>query len=189
MFGLLKARGFAVDLGNRVDELVRVELVAAGVALVAARAFGMADRALALDVAVGQGTAGGGADGHLLGALVDVAVLQALLEHLLHHVLVIAGGGAGEQVVAQAEVAQVLGDHTIVAVGQLLGRETFLLRLNENRSTVLIGAGDHEHIIAFHALVTRVNVGGHTKSCDMTNMTGAVSIRPSNIHQNMTHNV
>ena len=81
------------------------------------------------------------------------------------------------------------GNHTVVAVGQLLGRETFLLRLNENRGTVLIGAGDHEHIIAFHALVTRVNVGGHTKSCDMTNMTGAVSIRPSNIHQNMTHNV
>ena len=189
VFGLLKARGFAVDLGNRVDELVRIELIAAGVALVAARAFGMADRALALNVAVGQGTAGGGADGHLLGALVDVAVLQALLEHLLHHVLVIAGGGAGEQVVAQAEVAQVLGDHTVVAVGQLLGRETFLLRLNENRGTVLIGAGDHEHIIAFHALVTRVNVGGHTKSCDMTNMTGAVSIRPSNIHQNMTHSV
>ena len=36
MFGFLKARGFAVDFGNGIDELVRVEFVAAGVALVAA---------------------------------------------------------------------------------------------------------------------------------------------------------
>ena len=105
VLGLLEARGFAVNLGDGVDELVRVELVAAGVALVATRTFGMANRALALDVAVGQSAAGGRANRHLLGALVDVAVLQALLEHLLHHVLVVTGGGAGEQIVAQAEVA------------------------------------------------------------------------------------
>ena len=36
VLGLLEARGFAVNLGDGVDELVRVELVAAGVALVAA---------------------------------------------------------------------------------------------------------------------------------------------------------
>ena len=187
VLGLLEARGFAVNLGDGVDELVRVELVAAGVALVATRTFGMANRALALDVAVGQGTAGGRANRHLLGALVDVAVLQALLEHLLHHVLVVTGGGAGEQVVAQAEVAQILGDHAVVTVGQFLGSEAFLLRLDENRGAVLVGAGHHEHIIALHALVARVDVGGHTKSRDVADMTGAVCIRPSNIHQNMTH--
>ena len=44
MLGLLEARGFAVNLGDGVDELVRVELVAAGVALVATRTFGMANR-------------------------------------------------------------------------------------------------------------------------------------------------
>ena len=101
--------------------------------------------------------------------------------------LVVTGGGAGEQVVAQAKVAQILGDHAVVTVGQLLGSEAFLLRLNENRGAVLVGAGHHEHIIALHALVARVDVGGHTKSCNVTDMTGAVCIRPSNIHQNMTH--
>ena len=41
--------------------------------------------------------------------------------------------------------------------------------------------------LALHALVARVDVGGHTKSRDVADMTGAVCIRPSNIHQNMTH--
>ena len=101
--------------------------------------------------------------------------------------LVVTGGGAGEQVVAQAEVAQILGDHAVVTVGQFLGSETFLLRLDENRGAVLVGAGHHEHIIALHALVARIHVGGHAEAGDVTDMTGAVSIRPSNIHQNMTH--
>ncbi len=59
MLGLLEARGLAVDLGHRVEQLVRVELVAAGVALVAAGAVGTADRAGAFDVTVRQGAAGG----------------------------------------------------------------------------------------------------------------------------------
>ena len=187
VLGLLEARGFAVNLGDGVDELVRVELVAAGVALVATRTFGMANRALALDVAVGQGTAGGRANRHLLGALVDVAVLQALLEHLLHHVLVVTGGGAGEQVVAQAEVAQILGDHAVVTVGQFLGSETFLLRLDENRGAVLVGAGHHQHVVALHTLISGVDVRGHAETGDMPDVTGAVRVRPSDIYQNMTH--
>ena len=117
-----KRGGLAVDLRDRVDQLVAIQLVAAGVALVAARTVGVADRAFALDVAVGQRAPGGGADRHLLGALIDVSVLQALLEQLLHHLLVVAGGGAGEQVVAQAQVAQVLGNHAIVPVSPVPGR-------------------------------------------------------------------
>ena len=101
--------------------------------------------------------------------------------------LVVTGGGAGEQVVAQAEVAQVLGDHAVVAVRELLGGQPLLLRLDENRGAVLVGAGHHEHIIALHALVARVDVGGHAEAGDVADMTGAVCIRPSNIHQNMTH--
>ena len=55
MLGLDEDRRLAVDLADRVDQLDRVELVAAVVALVAARAVVAADRAGALDVAVGQG--------------------------------------------------------------------------------------------------------------------------------------
>ena len=59
--------------------------------------------------------------------LINVAVGEALLEQFLHHLLVIAGGGAGEQVVAQAEIAQILGDHTVVTVGELLCADAFLV--------------------------------------------------------------
>ena len=105
VFGFLEARGFAVDLGYGVEQLVRVEFVAAGVALVATGSVGAADRAGAFDVAVRQGASGGRGDGDFLGALVDVAVFEALFEQFLHDLFVIAGGGAGEQIVAQAEIA------------------------------------------------------------------------------------
>jgi hypothetical protein len=71
---LLEPRGLAVDLAARVDEVLRVELVAAAVALVAARAVVGADRAGALDVAVGQAAAVDGSIGRQLRALDDVAV-------------------------------------------------------------------------------------------------------------------
>ena len=187
VFGLLEARGFAVDLGDGVDQLVGVELVAAGVALVAAGAVGVADRAFALDVAVRQRASGGRRDRDLLRALIDVSVLQALLEQLLHHMLMVAGGGAGEQVVAQAEVAQVLGDHAVVAVRELLGGQSLLLRLDENRGAVLVGAGHHQHVIALHTLISGVDVRGHAETGDMPDVTGAVRVRPSDIYQNMTH--
>ena len=105
VFGFLEARGFAVDLGYGVEQLVRVEFVAAGVALVATGSVGAADRAGAFDVAVRQGASGGRGDGDFLGALVDVAVFEALFEQFLHDLFVVAGGGAGEQIVAQAEIA------------------------------------------------------------------------------------
>ncbi len=99
----------------------------------------------------------------------------------------VAGGGAGEQVVAQAEIAQILGDHAVVAVRKLLGAHAFLVGLHQNRGAVLVGAGHHQHVIALHALIARIHVGGHAETGDVADMTRAVSVRPSNIHQNMTH--
>ena len=54
MFGLAQFGGGAVDLGARVDQLVRVQQVAALVALVAAGIGVAADIAGAFHVAVGQ---------------------------------------------------------------------------------------------------------------------------------------
>ena len=187
MLSLLEDGRFAVDLRNWVDQLVRIELIAAVVALVAARALRMADRALAFDVAVWQRTAGGRRDRDLLRALVNVAVGQTLAEHLLHHVLMVLCGGAGEQIVAQAEVAQIVRDHAVVAVRKFLRGDALLVGLHQNRRTMLVGAGHHEHIVALHALVSCVDVGRHTEAGDVTNMTGAVRIRPSDVHHNMTH--
>ena len=73
----------AVDPRARVDQVGRVELVAAVVALVAARLRVAADRARALDVAVGERVArrGGERDEHL--ALDDRAVLVERPEQVL----------------------------------------------------------------------------------------------------------
>ena len=57
VLGLDELRRLAVDPAARVDQVDGVELVAAVVALVAAGAVVAADRAGALDVAVGQGAA------------------------------------------------------------------------------------------------------------------------------------
>src|SRR4029077_4717664 len=62
VLGLDELRHLAVDLGARVDQLGRGQLVAAVVALVATRLAVPADRAGALDVAVRQGAPGRRAD-------------------------------------------------------------------------------------------------------------------------------
>src|SRR4029077_19649594 len=85
-----------VDLRPGIDEVRRVELVAAVVALVTARALVPADRAGALDVPVGQGPAGGRRDRAQRGAGEDVAVLVEAGEDLLGDRVVVEGGGPGE---------------------------------------------------------------------------------------------
>lgn len=87
----------------------------------------------------------------------------------------IAGGGAGEQIVAQAEIAQVLGDHAVVAVGELLRAHAFLVGFHQDWGAVLVGAGHHQHVIALHALVARVHVGRHAEAGDMADMTGPLA--------------
>ena len=151
--GLHELGGLAVDPRARADEVGGVELVAAGVALVPAGALGTADRAGALDVAVGQGAPGGGGDrraGHLLD---HVAVVPHGGEHVLDHVVVVAGGGAGEQVVGQTQGHEVLDNEPVVAVGELPGAETLLVGGDEDRGAVLIGARDHEDVMTGHAHV------------------------------------
>ena len=99
----------------------------------------------------------------------------------------VAGGGAGEQIVAQAQIAQVLGDDAIVAVRQLLGAQALLFRFHENRGAVFVRARHHQHVVAFHALVACVHVRRHAEAGHVADVTGAVRVRPCDIHQNMTH--
>src|SRR5205807_4071777 len=75
LLGLSKDRNLAVDPRARLDQVDRVELVPAVVALVAAGLRVAADRAGALDVAVGEGPAGRGRDRAQLTPLHDVPLL------------------------------------------------------------------------------------------------------------------
>src|SRR6185369_17041177 len=187
VLGLDELGRLAVDPAARVDQIDRVQLVAAVVALVTAGAVVAADRAGAFDIAVRQRPPGGRGDRALLRLLDHVAVVVDRLEQLLRHRVVVPGGGAGEQVVGQAEIVQVLDDHAVVAVGQLARRRALLLGLDQDRRAVLVGAGNHEHVVAGHPHVPAEHVGGHSKAGHMTDVARAVGIRPGNRGENVTH--
>ena len=125
----------------RVDQVGRVELVAAVVALVAARLVVAADRAGALDVAVGQGAPGRRADRALRRLLDHVAVAVDGREHLLHDGVVVAGRGAGEEVVGQAEGARgPRRSRRLFLSASSCGGHARLVGGDQDRRAVLVGA-------------------------------------------------
>ncbi len=187
VLGLDELGGLAVDLAAGVDELVGVELVAAVVALVAAGLGEGADRAGALDVAVGQGAPGRRADRTARRLLDHVAVGVDLAEHLLDDGVVVARRRAGEQVVGQAEVGEVLGDDRVVLVDELLWRQALLVGEDEDRGAVLVRARDHQHVVAGHPHVPAEDVGGHTETGHVADVARAVGVRPGDGRQDFAH--
>src|SRR5699024_12405411 len=105
----------------------------------------------------------------------------------LHDVVVVAGGGAGDRVVAQPERDQVLDDQPVVAVGELLGGDVLGVRGDQDRCAVLVGAGDHEHVVPGHAHVTGEDVGGHAETGDVADVAGTVGVRPGDRGQDCAH--
>ena len=180
MLGVDELRRFTVDLGTRINQVLGIQLVSAVVALIAAGVIGATDRTGALDVTIREGTARGRADGTAGGLSDHVAIVVQAGEELLHDRVVVAGGGAGEQVIRKAEAREVLDDDAIVAIRQFLDGRAFLLRLHQQRGAVLVGARNHEHLVASHSLKTRENVRRHTESGDVADVAGAVSVGPCN---------
>jgi hypothetical protein len=97
-------------------------------------------------------------------------------------------GGSGEQVIAQTQIAQILGDHTVIAVSQLLRSDALGFGLNQNRRAVFIGTRHHEDVVALHAFVTRVDIRWDSETCDVPDMTWSVGVRPCDGNKDMTHN-
>ena len=178
MLGLGEDRCLAVDPGPRVDQVDGVELVAAVVALVAARPVVAADRAGSLDVPIGQGASGRRRDGRHRGLRHQVAVAVHGAEQLLHHGVVVAGGGPGEQVVGQPEALQVLHDHPVVPVGELARGDPLGVGLHQDRRAVLVRPRDHQHVVARHPLVAGEDVGGDAESGHVADVAGAVGVGP-----------
>ena len=187
MLGLDELRHLAVDPRARVDQVGRVELVAAVVALVAARARVAADRAGALDVAVGQGATGRRADRAVRRLLDEVAVVVDAGEQLLHDGVVVAGRRTGVEVVGEPEGDEVLGDEPVVLVGELLRRHAGLVGGDQDRGAVLVGAGDHQHVVARHPHVAAEHVGGHAETGHVADVARAVGVRPGDGGQDFAH--
>src|ERR671922_2964713 len=100
----------AVDDRMRLDQVGRIELVPAVVALVAARLGIAADRTRSLDVPVRQRVAGRGGERAERRLLDEAAVLVERPEDVARDACMIVRRRAREAVVADAEVAQVLAD-------------------------------------------------------------------------------
>ena len=180
-------RHLAVDPRVRLDEVGRVELVAAVVALVAAGLAVAADRAGALDVAVRQGATGRRADRAARRLLDHVAVAPVAGEQLLRDGVVVERRRAGEEVVREAEVGEVLGDDPVVAVRELARAHALLVGLDEDRRPVLVGAADHEHVVAGHPHVPAEHVGGDPEARDVADVARAVGVRPGDGGQDVSH--
>ena len=180
-------RHLAVDPRPGIDQVGRVELVAAVVALVAARARVVADRAGALDVAVGQGATRRRADRAVRRLLDEVAVVVHTGEQLLHDGGVVAGRRTRVEVVGDAEGDEVLGDDPVVLVGELLRRHAGLVGRDQDRGPVLVGARHHQHVVARHPHVAAEHVGGHTETGHVADVARAVGIRPGDGGQHFAH--
>ena len=96
VFGLLEDWLRAVDLGTWIDELFRIELVAAVVALISTRARESTDRACTFDVAVGECASGCRLERAHSGLLDQVALVVERLEDVLHDDAVVLGGRSRE---------------------------------------------------------------------------------------------
>ena len=154
-------------LERGLDQVDRVELVAAVVALVAARLGVAADRARALDVAVRERVPGrrGERDEHL--ALDDRAVVVQRPEEILHDALVVERRRAREQVVREPEPAEVLAERLVVVVGDLTVRLPFSIRDDHHRRAVLVRPADHEHVVPLEPVVAGEDVRRDAEARDV----------------------
>src|SRR5699024_6098104 len=100
-----------IDVAAGIDEIDRIELVPARVALITTGPGRTTYGTSPLDVAVGQRPAGGRRDRALRGLFDHVAVLVQTQEDLLAHPMMVGGRGAGEEVVGEAEAHEGFDDH------------------------------------------------------------------------------
>ncbi len=175
---LAELGGRAVHDRARVDQVDGVELVAAVVALVAARLAVAANRAGPLDVAVGQRAAGRRCDRPECRLLDQEALLVQRAEHVLDDGVVVARRRPREAVVRHAQTDVVVEDERVVAVGELARGHAFAVGRHHHRRPVLVGPADHEDVVALEAVIAREDVRRHAGPRDVAEMAWAASVWP-----------
>ena len=185
MLRLAELRRRAVDLRARVDQLARIELVAAVVALVAPRLREAADRAGALDIPVGKRVArdGGERDEHLL--LDDRAVRVERGEQILRDALVVERGRSREQVVGETQPPKVLAERLVVVVGDLTVRPPFSIRGDHHRRAVLVRAAHHEDVVPFQPVIAGEDVRRDSEARHVAQVAMSRCIRPGRSHEDL----
>ena len=183
--GLAELGGRPVDDRVRIDQIGRVELVPAVVALVPASLRVAADRARPFDVPVGQRVAGRGGERPERRLLDEMAVLVQRTKDVARDVRVVAGRRTREAVVADAEVAQVIAGQLVVTLRDLTRRDAFPVGRVHHRRPMLVGAAHHQDVVALQAVVAREDVGGNREPDDVAQVTPPRRIRPGGGDQDL----
>src|SRR5207237_10832440 len=89
----------------------------------------------------------------------------------------------GEEVVAEAELHEVVSDDPVVAVGDLLRGAALPVGRDQDRGAVLIGAADHQHLVALQPVVARKDVRRHAEAGHVAQVSGAARVRPGNVDE------
>jgi hypothetical protein len=132
--------------GGEAEEVV-VLLLARELDVVDRAAVALLDLVLHLEVGAARAVPA------LVGAHVDVPVVVHPLEHLLYAGHVLGVARADEEVVRDVQARHERLEALRVAVGQLLGLEALRARRVGDRLSVLVRAGQEEHVVAALAVM------------------------------------
>ena len=168
-----------------VDQVDGIELAAAGVALVAARARFVAVRTLALDITIREEAPRFGIVEEVLRLGVEVVVLQQGVEQPVHHVAVVVGHGRGEGVERDAHPLPGVEDR-LVELGHDLGRRAALVvSADGDRRAMRVGAGDHGDAVAADAVVAGEDVGGQIGAAELSVVDRTVGVGPGDADEDV----
>ena len=160
----------------RVDQVDRVQLLGAIVALVATGAVETAVGAGAFDVAVGQVAAIGGRIHLGFRDFADQPLVCQNARELLGQRVVLGRGGAAEVIEGQAEAVRDPGLDIVHFGAVVRDGLAGLGRGKLCRSTVFVGRAEKEHFVAAAALVARENIGGQLGAHEIAEVFDPVDI-------------
>ena len=173
----------SADAAVRLHQFDGVQGVAARVALVAPGSLVGAMGTRALDVPVGQEAVAARAVRQQHGVRVDVPLFLQPQEKVLHDLLVVRGVGGGEQVERDAQPLPGVEELGMVALQHFLRFHAFLVGADGDGRAMGVGAGDHQHVVALHAVISGENIGGQVAAGHMTHVQRAVGVGPRDTYQ------
>ena len=176
--GVPEFRRVAVEAAADVDEVLGVHGFAAAIALVAPRRVIAAMGAGSLDVAVRQEALVHQRVGHGSGLLVEVALLKEFEEDLVGRIAMVVRAGASKQVERDAQAAQAVEEFGLLAFHDFLGALAGFLGGDGDGRAVLVAAGDHEHVVSLHPVVTGKDIRRQESPGDVAEMERAVCVGP-----------
>ena len=178
MLGVAELGSVARDGAAYADEILRVELAAAAVALIAARGLGPAMRARPGNVAVGEEALIDDRVGHRHRGLVDVALVEEPVEDLMRRGRVVGRPCVGEEVPRNAEPPPGVLELGLITLDDFARRLALLVGPHGDRGTVPVAPGHHEDVVALQPVVAREDVGGEIGACDVAKMQRAIGVGP-----------